>query len=653
MNGRITRLLILSLIFVSLIAAPFAFAQETAKKKKSKKAQKTEQTTETGSKKEKAKSKDSAAKKADDVEQKSVSRSKPAKSKKTDADGSNSTLSGLKGSSAEPKIDFKEVKFKKRVYNITQAGIDMGVETFEHSFKDGVYIASSEISLVPLRLIFRQKYAVGGKGFGLIRYDLDIDSMGSVRKITAYPEGEKVVFKHTPVGGTTETKLMGCEGQLILLDNNNANNYQYLVDSYSQERGGKQRFVCLVPQTAVTIEVEIERTGFVKGKLSGAPAEYIGYSGRETGQGIEIRVLTFSDGSLASVEFPQKKFRFAADGVEAELPPPARIDETREININGKHAFEKGVFIESGKDVKIFGKIITPVIGDPTYKMPAALIIAGSGPTDGDGNSKLLAGPVNNLKNVAEHLALNNVVTLRYDKRCVGYSSVVSDPSFTDYVDDARKALEFLSSAPGVDPKRVFVIGHSEGGLIALKLAAGKNKLRGLILMAAPFETFEKVLTDQAADRFNQAGAAAIEKEKFMAELSYALSTIKSGKQYKYAGYLKTPDSGMIFGALQANQRFIGEIMAQDPAKIAADVKLPSLVLNADMDIQMKPSYMDGFYNILSKNCPDRCEKLMVKGANHVFKPTSSPKDLSAYTDSSTKVVPQALKAVADFVNSK
>lgn len=600
------------LLVFSLSAALAAFAQDVPKKKKTKKPARTEQ-------------KAAAAKK------------KPSEDE-----------------AAEKKPPAKGTDFRKWTYKITQDGAPLGVETFEHSFKNGVYTASAEIDLVPMRTVFRQRYTTGGRDFSLAKYDLAVDAMGSVVKFSAAADGGDVVVKQARDGGKAVRKVLENAAPVILLDNNCANNYQCLVNSYAQKKGGRQLFTCLVPQAASTIEVEVERTGFIKGKFWDADAEYIGYSGRETSRGLEIRIVTFSDGSLASVEFPQKKFRFAVEGVAAGAPEPEKLEGTREINLNGKHAFESGVFMDAGKGVKLFGKVIVPVIGDPRYKMPAALIIAGSGPTDRDGNSKLLPGPVNNLRELAEFLATKNIVTLRYDKRGAGASTAAADPLFGDYVDDAKNALGYLRNVPGIDPKRVFVIGHSEGGLIALKMAAEKDRLRGAVLMAAPFEPFGAILSGQAQGMAERAaGVPDAEKKKFLSEISSALKAIRAGKAYKYSAKLKFPGADVIFGALENNQRFVAEISTVEPEKLAALVKIPVLLLYAEMDMQMKSFYMDGFYGIISKNSPGKCEKLMVKGVNHVFKPAAGPNDAASYTDTTTRVSPAALSAVADFVNSK
>ncbi len=107
-------------------------------------------------------------------------------------------------------------------------------------------------------------------------------------------------------------------------------------------------------------------------------------------------------------------------------------------------------------------------------RVPAVLLIAGSGPTDRNGNSALEPGPVNTLHQLAIWLSEDGVASLRYDKLGSGktgvgpYASKPADIGIGVFEAEAIDALRFLASQPGVDTSRLGVFGHSEGGLFAL-----------------------------------------------------------------------------------------------------------------------------------------------------------------------------------------
>jgi uncharacterized protein len=145
------------------------------------------------------------------------------------------------------------------------------------------------------------------------------------------------------------------------------------------------------------------------------------------------------------------------------------------------------------------GTLTTPTAPGPH---PAELFIAGSGPTDRNGDTLALPGTIGTMKFLAESVAVD-AVTFRFDKLGVGASSIPTDPSsvtLDDFVNEASAALTWLKSQPGVDPSRISVAGHSEGGLIALKLAATpKMMIQNLALFSPPGARYLSVIREQLA----------------------------------------------------------------------------------------------------------------------------------------------------------
>ena len=129
-----------------------------------------------------------------------------------------------------------------------------------------------------------------------------------------------------------------------------------------------------------------------------------------------------------------------------------------------------------------------------------AMIVAGSGPTDADGNQ--LGFIVNNLRDLAQALALQGVATLRFDKRGVGRSAAASaDESvlrFQTYVEDAVQWIRWVQDQHGQLP--VVLLGHSEGALIAT-LAAAKVAVSGVVALCAPARRASDILRNQLVGR--------------------------------------------------------------------------------------------------------------------------------------------------------
>lgn len=126
---------------------------------------------------------------------------------------------------------------------------------------------------------------------------------------------------------------------------------------------------------------------------------------------------------------------------------------------------------------------------------PALLILLGSG----RGSTDDVHRNYNPFREIAQRLASQGAVVLRFDKRGTGYNEDKGPfelQSFQDYVHDSQAALNFLQSVPMVDPNRIYVLGHSMGTLVATELAA-KFGLKGLILSSGPSESVISLMKEQ------------------------------------------------------------------------------------------------------------------------------------------------------------
>ena len=147
----------------------------------------------------------------------------------------------------------------------------------------------------------------------------------------------------------------------------------------------------------------------------------------------------------------------------------------------------------------IHGTLVLPS-GDG--KVPVVLIIAGSGPTERDGNNPLLPGKNNAYKMLADALAADGIASLRYDKRGIGASRAAggkeSDLRFDNYVDDAAAWVGKLAENPRLS--KVIIAGHSEGSLIGM-LAASRTKAAAFVSVAGVAKRASDVMKNAPAER--------------------------------------------------------------------------------------------------------------------------------------------------------
>ena len=279
-----------------------------------------------------------------------------------------------------------------------------------------------------------------------------------------------------------------------------------------------------------------------------------------------------------------------------------------------------------------------PVEGGTLYGRPTGndkelvvLLIAGSGPTDMDGNTVLIQGRNDSLRLLAQDLAKAGVSTFRYDKRSAGKSVQTFDPSteidFDTFVRDCVKVIEYLKSQ---GYKNVVLAGHSKGSLVGM-LASQQTPVAGFISLAGtglPIDvTLEKQLLAQLpAD-------------------SLEIRVIESLRE----GVIDTsiPEDQMFSLAQQA---FLLSWMPYEPGAIIAEMEMPVLVIQGDEDIQVD---MDDFHPLQTHVNAESSR--IIEGMNHVLKDIRSTGDsnpLASYSDPSYPLHSDLVPAILEYLQN-
>jgi hypothetical protein len=282
-------------------------------------------------------------------------------------------------------------------------------------------------------------------------------------------------------------------------------------------------------------------------------------------------------------------------------------------------------------DTSIHSTLLLPQ--DTTHPMPVVLMISGSGPTDRDGNSRMLAGKNNSLKMIAEGLAMNGIASLRYDKRGIGESKKAmvaeSDLRFETYIDDAVAFCEQLRADKRFSA--VIIAGHSEGSLIGM-VAAKKCSASGFISIAGIGRPAAEILRIQLAGKLPP--ALATQSDAILKGLEAGKTTEKPPVEL-YALYRPSVQPYMI------------SWFRYDPAKSIAALSVPVLIIQGTTDIQVS---VDDARRLAAAN--PRAKLLIVEGMNHVLKSVSSDKakQAASYGDPTLMLAPDLLMNIVDFV---
>ena len=306
--------------------------------------------------------------------------------------------------------------------------------------------------------------------------------------------------------------------------------------------------------------------------------------------------------------------------------------------------------------ITIYGTFRHPA--GQTAAVPAVLLIAGSGPTDRNGNSPLLPGPVDTLRELADWLSADGVASLRYDKLGAGetglgpYAATPAAIGVAPFEQEAAAALRFLARQPGVDAARLGVIGHSEGALFALLLATGNAgaapAVHALGLLEPLSERYLTVITEQVdgqvaaaerAGRLTAARGSGLEAELAAAVRSLrAHGTVPAGLPSSLASVLNPTTA-----------RFLAQADHFDPAALAAELPagFPVLVSCSNDDIQVSCAQVDHLVAGLAR-ARAATDFVHLTGVDHVLKQDASRTE-AGYTEP-LPFSPQLQAALRTFV---
>ncbi|MCI4664720.1 MAG: alpha/beta hydrolase [Neomegalonema sp.] len=271
---------------------------------------------------------------------------------------------------------------------------------------------------------------------------------------------------------------------------------------------------------------------------------------------------------------------------------------------------------------------------------PVVLIIPGSGPTDRDGNNPF-GLRTDAYKMLAEALAGQGVASLRIDKRgmfrsagAIGDANAVTVAA---YADDVRRWVQLLRRVTG--RPCVWVAGHSEGGLVALRAAATPDGMCGLILLTTPGRPLGVLLRRQlAANPFNVV---------LLPHAYWAISELEAKRRVPVE---KLPAALRPLFA-PAVQPYLIDLLAHDPAKLAAAFRGPILIVHAGLDAQVFAEDAAA----LSAAAPGAV-RLDLPGATHVLKrPRRSGRAgaLKTYTDPTEPLDPDLAPAIRAFIATR
>jgi pimeloyl-ACP methyl ester carboxylesterase len=340
-----------------------------------------------------------------------------------------------------------------------------------------------------------------------------------------------------------------------------------------------------------------------------------------------------------------------------EALQPRRPQEAAIAAAVAPYASEEVRFAGAGRDVQLAGSLFMPKGAGP---WPAVVLVHGSGPLNRDedifGHKVLLV--------LADHLARQGIAVLRYDKRGIGASTGAYKTATTlDFADDAQAALAFLRTRPEVDTRRIGMVGHSEGGLIAPIVAARDPGLGFVVLMAGPGVRGELLMIEQLALGAESQGEAAdtIDRQRAMHRALFAAIVAERDPEQARRKATAILEQGERDGLCEPGSAaakagafthpWFRAFLSLEPGPALQAMRQPVLALNGELDRQV-PSRLDlaAIRTALANN-PRAVVKELPK-LNHLFQSatTGGPQE---YAQIEETLAPSALTMMTDWIRSQ
>ena len=458
----------------------------------------------------------------------------------------------------------------------------------------------------------------------------------------------KVSFNGAEVKMTSPQEAAGqTDAEALILENGIGHQYDFLVRRYDKQKGGVQQFKMFVPSVMQTAPVSLEMKG-VLNPLPGKPAKLEHYRA-VIAASVNADIVTDSNGKLVLISFPAQKievvreeYAASVEGLHAVLaaaPKSADIDYSAPASA----PFTAEEVTVNAKGFTLSGTLLLPKASARPF--PAVITITGSGQQTRDEPIPIVGlEKYAIMRQVAETLASRGIAVLRVDDRGVGKSGGfdnLATATTSDFADDVRAQVAFLRSRPEIDPKRIALVGHSEGGNIAPMIAASDPQIAAIVIMAGSAIRGDQISIAQLNEVLERDTTMTVEqKNKQRAEQRETIqAVITGGDLSKYPAQVRVP--------------WMKEFWSYDPLPTIRRVRQPILVLHGALDRQVAAEQA-GMIEQAARAAGNKDVTVRVlPNLNHLFLPAKTGA-FDEYSTLETSVVgEEVLKPLGDWLAAR
>jgi dienelactone hydrolase len=392
------------------------------------------------------------------------------------------------------------------------------------------------------------------------------------------------------------------------------------------EEGAEFR-VYVVPQTEVTVRVKAihrERMQIGTSFLDVRRFElvYVNPLGELT-----TNLTAGDDGGLVRVNIPAQSLDIVREDVASS---------TSRTQIYSNPGDEAVTIPAAGFNL---GATLTRPKSASGTRLGTVILLGGSGVGDRDG---VIQG-VPTLAQLAGAIADAGMIAVRYDKRGNGQSGGRSESAtISDFAEDVRAVVRWLEQRQDVDPKRIAVVGHSEGTWVGMLAAAREKKIAAVVSIAGPSTTGAELVLEQQRHALDQLKLSAEEREKRIALQQQIQSAVLTGKGW---------DTVPPHLRKEADTPWFQSVLTFDPAKVIDDVRQPILFVHGALDRQVPVEHVERLSDLARKESKSKSvEVVVVRGVNHLLVPAVSGEVSEYGTLEDRNVSKDVTMAVSDWL---
>jgi fermentation-respiration switch protein FrsA (DUF1100 family) len=310
--------------------------------------------------------------------------------------------------------------------------------------------------------------------------------------------------------------------------------------------------------------------------------------------------------------------------------------------------------------IPVYATLTRPA-GDGPY--PAVVFVAGSGPTDRDWNSPLVPGSNGSARLLAEALARDGFVSLRYDKRATGphakenVARLAGKVSLQSHVDELSGAMQAVVTRPDIDLDCIFALTNSEGGIHALNYQhqATDYRFAGLVLTAMPGRSIADTMRSQIVPQL----ATLPDGEALIRHYDADIAAFLAGQNIVPDPSLPEAVRQIILSLTNpANLPFARELLTVDPAHLLQGVSEPVLVVIGKKDIQVNWRTDGELLQATALDC-DNVSFVFPENTNHVLKYEEKPRDQltpaeaqASYNAEGRRLDPEVLNVIRNWLKA-